>query len=195
MAERGHEYPEQMSRRGRRRRPTGSTAFFRERWRTVAFVLVTLWLCVTFVVVFVRGFPNAERSGTAEEAAAQYQQYLGRGWFPLQLAPLSTAPGWLGLNYSSGTVSTIRPAPSWTSLRVRLAPIGCPHRQPFTVAVLQGDRTLEAITPPAGWSWFTIPLSAKGAPVSLHYSCVRAQQAPVGPERADLAILLSGLTG
>jgi hypothetical protein len=162
----------------------------------VAFLFITLWLCVAITVVFVRGFPNAERSGTAEELAARYQRYLGPGWFPLEVAPLSTAPGWLGLNYSRGTVSTIRPAASWTSLRVRLAPIGCAHGQPFSIAVRQGDHKLEAIMPPTGWSWFTIALFEKAQPVTLHYSCVTVQPAPIGTlEHAQLAVLLSGLTG
>ena len=176
------------------RHGTRVIGFLRLRWRPTVFGLITLWLCAAIAVVFVHELPNAERSGSAEELAAHYQQYLGSGWFPLEIAPLSTPPGWLGLNYSSGTVSTVRPAPSWRSLRLRLAPVGCAHGQSFSISVRQGNHILKTITPPAGWTWFTISLFEKAEPVTLHYSCVVVQPAPTGPQRAQLAVLLSGLT-
>lgn len=178
----------------RPRAPGSIGLTFRRRWRTVLFVLITLWLCAVVAVVLTRGLPNAERSGTAEELAAQYQRYLGKGWFPLELAPLPSGPRWLGLNYSSGTSSTIRPARSWASLRLRLAPVGCRGDQPLTIRVDQGAHALKAIVPPAGWTWVTVPLFERAAPVTLHYSCVSVQQSPVGAGRAQLAVLLSGVT-
>ena len=197
MTPRRRERDAERSPDGRRRdrRTLRPIRFLRGHWRTATFVVITLWLCAAVAVILVRGFPNAERSGTAEERAAQYQHYLGHGWFPLQLAPLSTAPGWLGLNYSSGTVSTIHPAPSWRTLRVRLAPIGCGGGQAFSIAVRQDDHELGVIAPPAGWTWFTISLFQRAAPVTFHYSCVAVQQSPVGLARARLAVLLSGVSG
>jgi hypothetical protein len=172
------------------------------RRKTQVFVVVTVWLCVAIAVVFFRGLGQAERSGAAEQIAAQYQQDLGSGWFGLEVDPLapippSTEPGWLGLNYSSGTVSTVRPPHSWSAVRLRLAPIGCTTKQPLSIAVRQGATELGSLTPGAGWRWYTIRLTRRAQPITLHYSCVTVQQAPGrGLQSARrLAVLLSGVEG
>jgi len=172
------------------------------RWRTLVFVVITVWLCVAIAVVFFRGLGQAERSGAAEHVAAQYQQYLGPGWFPLEVDPLapvppSSEPGWLGLNYSSGTVSTVRPPHSWSTVRLRLAPIGCANKQPLSIDVRQEATELGSFTPGAGWRWYSFRLNRRARPITLHYSCVTVQQAPGrGLQSARrLAVLLSGVEG
>jgi hypothetical protein len=174
----------------------------RRHWKGLVTAAVTLWLLGAVAAVFFHGLGDATRSGAAEARAAQYQRYLGRGWFPLevdQLAPATaTAPEtFIGLNYSSGPASTIRPDPSWKVLRLRLAPIPCPGGGAQSIVVRQGADRLARLTPPVAWATYSVPLASPGRPVTLTYGCVTAQQAPGrGLQTArHLAVLVAGVSG
>ncbi|MGH8995712.1 MAG: hypothetical protein ACRDYB_06735 [Acidimicrobiales bacterium] len=174
----------------------------RHHWKGLATLAVALWLVGAVAVVFFHGLGSATRSGSAEAKAAQYQRYLGPGWFPLevdQLAPATatTPETFIGLNYSSGRASTIRPDPSWRVLRLRLAPIPCPGGGAQSIVVRQGADRLARLTPPVAWATYSVSLTSPGRPVTLTYGCVTAQQAPGrGLQTArHLAVLLAGVSG
>lgn len=174
----------------------------RTRWRTLVFVAITLWLCGSVTVILFQGLGSARRSGAAEEVAAEYQHYLGRGWYPLEVEELtppsvSQPAGWLGLNYSSGSDSTVLPAPDWRELELRLDPLVCSSGSPPTVTVRQEGGPLGKLVLAGGWHWYRIGLSHAGRPVTLTYSCILVQQSPgLGLQAArHLAIAVSGIRG
>lgn len=174
----------------------------RRHWKGLITAVVALWLLGAVAVVFLHGLGSATRSGAAEAKAAQYQRYLGRGWFPLEVDQLAAATAttpetFIGLNYSSGRTSTIHPDPSWRVLRLRLAPIPCPDGSAQSIVVRQGAARLARLTPPVAWRTYTVSLPTPGRPVTLNYGCVTAQEAPGrGLQTArQLAVLLAGVSG
>ena len=196
--------PDPVHSEGGRHATRGTDGFgtlLRRRWRRAVFLIITAWLCGAIAVVFFRGLGDAERSGAAESLAAQYQRYLGPGWYPLEVDQLGAttkgaAPGWLGLNPSRGSMSTIMPTRGWTTLRLRLAPVGCSDHPTLSVVARQGASVLKTFTPAPGWFWYSLRIDGP-APVTLHYSCLTIEQSPgQGLQSARrIAVLLSGVAG
>lgn len=183
-------------------RDRGWRSWLKCHWRTILFLVLTTWLCGAVTVALVRGLGSAQRSGAAEQVGAQYQQYLGTGWLPLEVDRLtpasSSAPTeWLAVNDSNGTLSTIRPSASWDRLQLRLAPVGCRNGLPLTITLRQGSTHLGVLRPSAGWSWYEVPLVHPGRTVTLHYSCVVTElESGLGLRRPiSFAVLLSGIAG
>ncbi len=170
-------------------------------WRRAAFAVLSVWLLVAVLVVFFRGLGSAEQSGSVEQRAAQYQRYLGHGWYPLEVDPFTpTATDharYIAINYSAGGRSTILPAPGWRRLTLRLAPIPCADGAPQRIEVAEGGSILGRLSPPLRWASYRFALARGGGPVTLRYSCVIAQQAPGrGLQSARyLAILLGAVSG
>jgi hypothetical protein len=172
------------------------------RWGRLVFVVVTLWIAAAVLVVFLDGLGGARRRGDAEAVAARFQPYLARGWYPLevdQLPPVagSTQPGWIGLNYSRGSTSTLTAPRRWRRLSLRLAPVACAGGTLPAVAVQQGTTTLGDLTLTPGWSWYSLRLDGRAQAVSLHYSCVLTQRTPgLGLQEARrLAVAVAGIRG
>ncbi len=170
-------------------------------WRRIAFVVVTAWLLAAVLVVFFHGLGPATQSGSVEQQGARYQQYLGRGWYPLEVDPFTPTASdpahWIAVNFSAGPTSTIDPAPSWRRLTLRLAAIPCANGAAQTIQVRQGSTALRRLAPSAAWASYAIMLAHPDRPVTLHYSCVISQQAPGrGLQNArHLAVLLGGVSG
>jgi len=172
------------------------------RWGRVVFLAVTVWVVVSMLVVFFRGFTQARLRGEAEQVAAQYQPSLGAGWYPLEVDQFPSAAGasrpvWIGLNYSRGAVSTLDLRPGWHRLSLRLSPVSCAGGQPPRVSVQQGRTTVGHLALAPGWSWYAVRLDGGPRHISLHYSCVLTQRIPgLGLQGArTLAVALAGIRG
>jgi|HubBroStandDraft_1064217.scaffolds.fasta_scaffold70729_2 hypothetical protein len=187
------------------RRVIGSRAGRRtplRRTGRVVFLVALVWIAAAVLVVFFRGLGQARARGDAEQLAAQYQDHLGAGWYPLevdQLAPAagSTQPAWIGLNYSRGSTSTITALGQWRRLSLRLSPVACADGKLPVVALGQGGVGLGDLTLAPGWSWYSVRLSGRAEPVTLRYSCVLTQRTPgLGLQQArQLAVGLAGIRG
>jgi hypothetical protein len=165
-------------------------------------LVATLWIVAAVLVVFFDGLGPARRRGDAEGVAAQYQPYLGAGWYPLevdQLPPVagSAQPAWIGLNYSRGSTSTLTVPRDWRRLSLRLAPVTCTNGTLPAVALRQGTTALGHLTLTPGWSWYSLRVSGRARDVSLHYSCVLTQRTPgLGLQEArTLAVAIAGIRG
>jgi hypothetical protein len=171
-------------------------------WGRLVFVIATLWIVAAVLVVFFDGLGQARVRGNAEAVAARYQPYLATGWYPLEVDQLppaagSTPPGWIGLNYSRGSTSTLRAPRNWRRLSLRLAPVTCANGKLPEIALRQGTTVLGALTLTPGWSWYSLRLSGRPVAVSLHYSCVLTQRTPgLGLQGArTLAVAIAGIRG
>jgi hypothetical protein len=174
----------------------------RTGWGRLVFLVATLWIVAAVLVVFFDGLGPARRRGDAEGVAAQYQPYLGAGWYPLevdQLPPVagSAQPAWIGLNYSRGSTSTLTVPRDWRRLSLRLAPVTCTNGTLPAVALRQGTTALGHLTLTPGWSWYSLRVSGRARDVSLHYSCVLTQRTPgLGLQEArTLAVAIAGIRG
>ncbi len=178
--------------------PRASTG---QRWRRAVFVVITAWLVLAVLVVFFHGLGAAEQSGSVEARGAQYQRFLGRGWYPLEVDPFTPTAAdrapYIAINYSAGGRSTILPAPGWRRLTLRLAPIPCASGAPQRIEVRQGTAVLGTLTPPVAWASYSFTLAQRGQAVTLRYGCVVSEEAPGrGLQSARyLAILLGGVIG
>ena len=170
-------------------------------WRRIAFLLLAVWISVSVLVIFFRGLPEAKLEGSAEQTAAQFQPYLGSGWYPLEVDSYNSATKpthleWIGINLSSGKRSTLKVPSDWRVLSLRLLPV-CANGQRQRLVVTQGSRTLRVVTLPYQWAWYTIHLGSTDATVVLQYACVSAQPVPGRGLRAarQIAVVVAGIQG
>jgi hypothetical protein len=168
--------------------------------KKVAFLVVVLWVAASTLVIFFRGLNEANRRGSAEQAAAQYQHLLGRGWYPLEIDALASGSGptqWIGINYSMGATSKIKVADNWRLVRLRLSAVACSNGHVQRLGVTQGAKSLGRFTIPEQWAWYSIRLQSQPDVVTLHYSCTVSQPvAGLGLQGVrNIAVALAGVRG
>jgi hypothetical protein len=181
--------------------PTSSVRRDRLTWKRIAFLVIAVWIAVSTLVIFFRGFDDANLRGSAEQAAAQYQHFLGRGWYPLEVDPFASqsrpTQSWIGINYSRGTSSIIGVATTWQQVRLRLSPVACANGAVQRLRITQGTKSLGQFAMPDGWAWYSIRLKSHTDVVTLHYSCTLSQ--PVGGLGLQgarvIAVALAGVQG